>query len=222
MVAFVQYPQPSSSFPCASAQTSMNWCASVVTCSQASNWHCILPTDAVSPAVQEAALHFAPPAAAAQVVLPEAPQALTPAQASGSSQVPDQERLVQHLRQLPVPGQAQAQAPSQAPSMEVAAGQLPQLPAPLNGAAISQFLASYHTGQTSTAGRPVLAMGPLLNTHASDALPLLGAGFPGLLQAQCLNSPHSNASCYDALVLDLWSAHHIKLRGLITFCHQSF
>ena len=91
---------------------------------------------------------------------------------------------MQHLQQLPAPGQVQGQAPSQAPGVGSAAGQLPQLPPPLNGAAISQFLASYHTGQTSTAGRPVLAMGPLLNTHASDALPLLGAGFPGLLQTQ--------------------------------------
>ena len=145
----------------------------------ASIWLCILTTDAVLPALQDTPLTSAAPAA--PVVLPEAPQGPMPVQAPAPSQAPSQESLLAHLQQLPKPGQAQGQAPSQAPTAESDARQLPQLPAPLNGAAISQFLASYHTGQTSTAGRPVLAMGPLLNTHASDALPLLGAGFPGVL-----------------------------------------
>ena len=98
-----------------------------------------------------------------------------PLQASGpvESSAPSQDSPAQRLQQLPAPVQAPGQA--QGPASTVR-----QMPVPLDGTALSHILASYHTGQTSTAGRPVLAMGPLLNTHASDALPLLGAGLPGL------------------------------------------
>lgn len=109
----------------------------------------------------------------AQGVLPTATNTPESAQAP----MPSQESLAQQMPELP-------QAPSQAPSVNGVARQVPQLPVALDSAAISQFLASYKTGQTNTAGRPVLAMGPLVNPQASDSLPLLGAGLPGWLPHQ--------------------------------------
>ena len=141
-----------------------------------------LPYRCWVPSVQKAPGASAP--LTAQGVLPTAPQAPEPAQAPA----PSQHSLAQQPPEPP-------QALSQAPGMEGAARQPPQLPRALDSAAMSQLLASYHTGQTSTAGRPVLAMGPPLNTLASDALPLLGAGLQGLL-------PHqpSIARCLDRLI----------------------
>ena len=69
------------------------------------------------------------------------------------------------------PAQAPVLAPGQLPD---AARQLQPQALPLDSAAISQYLASYHTGHTNTAGRPMLAVGPQLNTQTSDSLPLLG------------------------------------------------
>lgn len=68
-----------------------------------------------------------------------------------------------------------AQAPVLAPrQLSGAAGQLQPQALPLDSTAISQYLASYHTGHTNSAGRPMLAVGPQLNTQTSDSLPLLG------------------------------------------------
>ena len=96
-------------------------------------------------------------APAAAAALPLLPAASSPA-------------AVQSL--LRRPAQAPVLAPRQLPGDPGAAGQLQ--PQPLDSTAISQYLASYHTGHTNSAGRPMLAVGPQLNTQTSDSLPLLG------------------------------------------------
>lgn len=76
---------------------------------------------------------------------------------------------------LPAPDLAQS-LPPRGPQPHQPLGQeafVRQL-APFDGHAISQFLASYHTGHTNTAGRPMLAVGPQLTMQTSDSLPLLG------------------------------------------------
>jgi len=86
------------------------------------------------------------------------------------------------MAQAVPPEAPQAQVPTrgQTTGQETLASQLQQLPLPLDSTAISQYLASYHTGHMNTAGRPMLAVGPWMKTQAFDSLPLLGEGSPGL------------------------------------------
>lgn len=95
----------------------------------------------------------------------DAPAAAAAAPLPAVSLPPAAQSLLHRTAQAPV------LVPGQLPD---AARQLQPQALPLDSAAISQYLASYHTGHTNTAGRPMLAVGPQLNTQTSDSLPLLG------------------------------------------------